>query len=102
MKFLNNYKEEDLNKDLVAALFNIERICQQELIITSGKRVKSLAHKTGRGVDIRCADSGLRYRILDAAFSEGFLRIGIYDRHIHLDLECEGFPQCKVWWGKSK
>jgi hypothetical protein len=102
MKYLNGYKEEDLHPDLVNALYNIERMSGQELVITSGKRTNSKAHKKGRGVDIRCHTSQLRFKILDAAFSEGFLRIGVYDRHIHLDLELEGYPQCVMWLGKSK
>jgi len=101
-KYLNKYKEEDLHPKLIASIYNIERICQQELVITSGKRTNSKAHKKGKAIDIRCSTSTLRFHIIDAALSEGFMRIGIYDRHIHLDLEMDNYPQCVMWMGKSK
>ena len=55
------------------------------------------------GVDIKCRDSRSRYLIVNAALRVGFNRIGIYDKHIHLDNAMgKGFDQYVVWWGKSK
>ncbi len=61
--------------------------------------------KDGRyhGVDVKCRDSRSRYLIVNAALRAGFNRIGIYDRHIHLDNAMgKGFDGYVVWWGKSK
>jgi len=69
---------------------------------------KKSAHykdKDGRyyGVDIKCRDSRSRYLILNAALREGFNRIGIYDKHLHLDNAMgKGFDGYVVWMGKSK
>jgi len=52
------------------------------------------------GVDIKCRYSRSRYLILDAALKEGFNRIGIYDKHIHLDVAMgKGFDQYVIWFG---
>lgn len=71
-----------------------------------GKR-KS-AHQKGDdgrydGVDIKVRDSRSRYLVLHAALKAGFTRIGIYDRHLHLDNAMgKPFDQYVIWWGKSK
>jgi len=55
------------------------------------------------GVDIKVRDSRSRFLILNAAIRVGCTRIGIYDKHIHLDVAMgKDFAQCVVWWGKSK
>ena len=73
-----------------------------------GKR--SSGHQpNGRGiyeaVDIRCPTSRKRFRMVKAAFEVGFRRIGVYDRHIHLDCVTEisnKFGQDVNWIGISK
>lgn len=71
-----------------------------------GKRTS--AHQKGdngiyAGVDIKVRDSRSRYLILNAALRAGFTRIGVYNRHIHLDSATgKPFAQYVVWWGKSK
>lgn len=62
------------------------------------------SHALGKAVDIRCNDSRTRTRILRAAYASGFRRVGIYDRHIHLDVatESDGFPVDVTWVGKSR
>lgn len=59
------------------------------------------AHGAGFAVDIKCTASGDRYCILKALLGQGFHRIGIYDRHIHVDAWPAG-PVRVVWWGTSK
>lgn len=54
------------------------------------------AHLTGEAADIRAIASQTRYRILAAAFSLGFKRIGIADTFIHLD-SSETLDQCVLW-----
>jgi hypothetical protein len=73
--------------------------------ITSDFRVgDAKCHGRGKAVDIACTDSRSRYAILAALVGVGFKRIGIYDRHIHVDFctEAEGFPRPRCWWGESR
>ena len=53
------------------------------------------------GVDIACHTSRERYYLLKAAYKVGFMRIGVYDRHIHLDVSAE-HAQDVCWVGVSK
>jgi zinc D-Ala-D-Ala carboxypeptidase len=71
-------------------------------IITSSFREDSkTSHGRGTGVDMRCAQSTQRFRILKALLEVGFSRIGVYDKHIHVDLDDQS-PQGVVWWGTSE
>ncbi len=69
---------------------------------------RTSAHQVNRdgfwqGVDIRCSDSGQRFLLVSAAYLAGFRRIGLYDRHLHLDVAEDGFDQDVCWLGgKSK
>ena len=78
--------------------------------VTSSYRTgDAKAHGRGLAVDIADNDRGSactsawRFAVLRAAFYLGFGRIGIYDRHIHLDVAgaADGFPQQVAWWGES-
>ena len=40
-------------------------------------------------------------KIISGALLAGFRRIGVYDRHVHLDVD-EKLPQDVMWWGVSK
>lgn len=53
-----------------------------------------------RTVDIACTGSRERYHILNGLIHVGFDRIGIYDRHIHVDNWPEGDPEV-AWLGTS-
>lgn len=72
-------------------------------VITSGYRGKDLdsAHSTGHAVDIRAHDSATRYAIVQGAVRAGFNRIGVYDRHVHLD-DDPSRPPNVMWTGESK
>lgn len=49
------------------------------------KRSGRSMHCLGRAVDIKCVDSGTRYRILHALFDAGFHGFGIDSTYIHVD-----------------
>lgn len=49
-----------------------------------GRSGKSM-HCQGRAVDIKCVDSGTRYRIIQALLAAGFHGIGIDNTFIHVD-----------------
>jgi uncharacterized protein YcbK (DUF882 family) len=61
----------------------------------------SSSHHTGKAVDIAVNSGYERYRIVELALRVGFTRIGVYDRHIHLDV-CEDRPAPVIWQGTSK
>jgi len=53
--------------------------------------------------DLRCRTSRERAGLLPALLEAGFKRIGIYDRHIHVDVATEPrFDQDVIWLGVSK
>ncbi len=60
-------------------------------------------HGRGEAVDIHVESSQDRFRMLKAFIAVGFERIGIYDKHFHVDigLEVDGFAPEVSWWGKS-
>lgn len=60
------------------------------------------AHGLGRAVDIACANSVKRMKIVRAAIACGVTRIGVYDKHIHLDNAPQPKPQEVMWWGTSR
>lgn len=75
--------------------------------ITSGLRVgDNLAHGTGYAVDIadnnvgRKIDSQWRHKILKAVYALEMGRVGVYDKHIHIDLDQSRVPDV-TWWGVS-
>jgi len=62
--------------------------------------VPGSSHEKGLGVDIICSASKKRDRILIGLRAAGFTRIGVYDRHIHVDDDLTK-PNPRTWWGRS-
>lgn len=98
------------NKSLLDLLLALSIQVEKPLQITSSFRTPQLnrtvggsptsSHLSGKAVDIACTDSFLRIKLVHAAVHLGFHRIGVYDKHIHLDID-----NCKsaaLWLGKSK
>lgn len=56
------------------------------------------------GVDLTTPRNALtgaeRYRLLTIALSLGFKRIGLYEKHIHLDIEDARLASPVIWLGK--
>jgi zinc D-Ala-D-Ala carboxypeptidase len=71
-----------------------------ETVAEGGSHVENSAHGRGLAVDIRCRDSHTRFRILRGLLHVGFNRIGIYDRHCHVDYD-SSLPQQVAWLGVS-
>ena len=65
--------------------------------------VENSPHLTGKAVDIEAIGGNMRFEIVMGLRAAGFLRMGVYDRHIHADA-CgpETHPQNQLWPGKSK
>jgi len=88
-----------VRKELVVKLDQLRDIVGFPLIITSGYRcpkhnaeiggVPDSAHTKGLAVDISISTSPKRYRVIRAAITLGFKRIGIAKNFIHLDIDKE-------------
>jgi uncharacterized protein YcbK (DUF882 family) len=66
-----------------------------------GSHVGNTAHQRGKAVDIRARDGVSRFKILTALLSVGFVRLGVYNHHIHADIDAT-LPQNVIWCGVSK
>jgi len=67
---------------------------------SGGSHVSNTAHQRGLAVDLRCWNSSSRNKMLRALLGAGFRRIGLYDKHIHVDID-ETLPQDVIWIGLS-
>ena len=95
-----------MSGELILQLTNMEIALGRTLIYNSGFRceecnkkaggVKDSAHMRGKAVDIKCNTSGERFVLVKAALEQGFKRIGIGKRIIHLDVD-GSLPQKVAW-----
>ena len=109
-KYFNEREIDGLDLKLVAMLDQARESTGIPFIITSGFRdsadnataggVEDSPHTKGLAVDLRVSNSNYRFKMLRALFSVGFNRIGIYDRHIHVDIDLDK-PQNVIWTGES-
>jgi len=97
--FSDNIKLSDLHKDLQEMIRLFDKVCDSEIIATSGFRTKeendeaggvpNSSHLKGMAIDLACPDSNVRHKILFASIAIGFKRIGLGKEHIHLDIDLE-------------
>ena len=95
---------ENLKPEMKAKIKELEAELGRKITITSGARNKkgSSAHNAGLAVDIRAWKGYEKYEIVKAAYKLGFKRIGIYDKHVHLDIDDTKTHQNTIWLGTSK
>jgi uncharacterized protein YcbK (DUF882 family) len=97
-----------LNEEFVALLDRARGLAQTPFIITSGLRtlqeneqtanaVSDSAHLSGLAVDLACVESEKRFSIIKALLAVGFCRIGVYERHLHVD-KSSTLPQNVIWY----
>ena len=96
----------NLDTELVAKLDLARGEAGFPFIITSGFRtaadnsdcggVHDSAHLRGHAVDLHCGDSSQRLAMIRALLAVGFVRLGIYDDHIHVDND-QTLPQNVCW-----
>lgn len=96
---------EGLEPELVSRLDRARGFAKVPFIITEGRakggsHVANSAHARGLAVDIRCGGSVDRMKIVSALLLAGFTRIGVYDKHVHADVDPD-LPQGVMWWGRS-
>ena len=56
---------------------------------------------TRYGVDIACGSGTQRWYMVRALIDAGFSRVGLYDKHLHID-DHPKLPKNVIWIGKSK
>ena len=99
-----------LNHTLVDMLDRARDLTTVPMIITSGYRspteneavggVRDSAHESGLAVDLKNIDGNACFQIVKALLGVGFKRIGVYNYHIHTDID-ESKPQSVIWTGVS-
>lgn len=107
---LDNFTQSEaqgLTDELLVKLQAVRYEAGVPMFVTSGYRHgDDGAHGSGEAVDI--SDNGVgeevgsrwRFLVVKAALSVGFNRIGVYDRHIHLDVS-QDLDQSVMWWALS-
>lgn len=94
--YFSSKEVEGLDQELVAKLDQARHLADIPFVITSGYRAGDARgidhgllngpHMSRKAVDLRCRDSGARFRIIFGLISAGFKRIGIGKIHIHADI----------------
>ncbi len=111
---LEHFYEDEFGPDLdrmnPALLLRLELLRQlvgEPIYVTSAWRADGTgAHPEGDAVDVADNNKSLslssrwRHKVLKYAYLLGFKRIGVYDKHIHLDVDLER-DQEVTWWGRS-
>lgn len=70
--------------------------------ITSDYReAEDSSHSSGKAVDLHAHRAWVKFKIVEAAMAEGIERIGVYDRHVHLDMD-DSRPYPVLWIGDSQ
>lgn len=97
---------ERMQEDFVRALDHLRDRVGKPLTINSGYRTRAhnkkvggrpnSSHLRGWAADIKCTSDALRYAIIEAAWYEGFQRIGVYTTFIHLDMD-PSLPRGRAW-----
>ncbi len=107
-RFFSDAEVAGLQPAFVERLDRAREAAGTPFIITPGgglravgtSKVQGSAHEAGWAVDLRCSSSHQRFRILRALFAAGFTRVGVYDRHIHVDADPTKPPEV-TWTGVS-
>lgn len=99
-----------LSEKLVGMLDSAREFAGVPIILTSGFRdpekntsvggVSDSSHVKGLAADIRAPNDEYGKRVAFGLGRAGFERAGIYDRHIHVDIDSEKQTPA-VWQGKS-
>lgn len=91
-----------LNSNLLNMLETAERLAGFDFEITSGFREgDERSHGKGLAVDIACRDSRTRFLVVSTVCRVGFRRVGVYSRHVHVDISPTRANQV-LWLGESK
>lgn len=109
--YFKPWEVEGLDQELCSMLDHARALAGIPFIITSGLRtieanseipgsVRDSSHITGNAVDLGCAFSSDRIRMVRALLQVGFVRIGIYRGHLHVDNSLT-LPQNVMWYAST-
>lgn len=98
----------EMDHEFMQLLQELRETLNFPLVVTSGYRDKTHPiearkthsngeHTQGRCCDVRCINSATRYKIIEAALSLGFTRIGIAKNFLHLGIGGKGLPDYVIW-----
>lgn len=109
-KHFSDEEVKGLDIELVSKLDTAREVAGIPFLITSGLRscdantaamgVEGSSHLSGKAVDLACSDGTDRFKIATALLKAGFIRLGLYDKHIHVDTDITK-PQNVIWVGIS-
>lgn len=112
LTFFTDEEVKGLDQELCAKLDWARGRSGIPFVITSGLRtveqnseasgVSDSSHLKGLAVDLRIQDASAsnRFKMVNALLLSGFKRIGIYDKHCHVDID-SNLPQNVMWTGIS-
>lgn len=105
MTYFTDEELAGLDPRLVERLMDARKRAMTPFVITEGlavggSHVANTAHARGLAVDLRAHDSVTRFKIVKALLDAGFARVGVYDKHVHADVDPD-LPQGVLWWGRS-
>lgn len=100
-----------LDQELVAMLDRARALAGVPFTITCGLRtqekndalpesVKDSAHLDGHAVDLSCTESEERFNMIRGLILAGFVRLGVYEKHIHADNSAV-LPQRVCWYSSG-
>lgn len=103
-------RPEKLNPELLYKADSLRRIYGNPLYVKSDYRPRDRrAHGDGDALDLGVAPGSApitgreRWLFVQAALQAGFTRIGLYDRHFHVDVSRRrDLPREVIWLGKSR
>jgi zinc D-Ala-D-Ala carboxypeptidase len=106
--YFSDSEVEGLNDGFMQKLEQAREKAGIPFIITSGLRtpeknqslpnaVSDSSHLTGHAVDLAVGESSIRYRVLTSLLAVGFNRIGIYEKHLHVDDDATKDPNV-IWY----
>ena len=96
-------RPDKISPQLLYRLDSARAIYGSPIRITSDYRPldTTSSHSIGLAVDLACANSYNRFHLLHALIAAGFDRIGVYDLHIHVDID-KTRPSPVLWMGTSR
>lgn len=110
-KYFRDSEVADLDPRLVEMLDAAREAAMVPIVITSGYRtpamnvtvggVEDSSHTKGLAVDVRAPNDQYGKQVAFGLGQAGFKRAGIYDKHIHVDID-DTKPTPARWIGESK
>jgi zinc D-Ala-D-Ala carboxypeptidase len=110
-QYFQDSEVEGLQDEFIAKLEQARGLAGIPFVLTSTLRtlsenesiagaVSDSSHLQGLAADIRAAESRQRFKIVKALLEAGITRLGIYNLHVHADIDATKDPNV-IWVGES-